>query len=324
MFVLSWFSLVNTEEREIWQVGCSSPPRLSRCAWTLPSVKRKGTYSIQGFGAVWSCQEGSWSSRWTTVWNIFFCQIVRNSRCCSPRSPTTQNHGPSMGSANAQAKGGQTGDRWDSADGYRPAIAVLFLRFAYGGAITMERPKGPVGQDKKWGIWLAGFFRRLCLGGAIRLMTFLQQAPLRAAYHKPTTMMAGRLPGFAEAIFKGYGPHWRCSEDLQSRQWRTMKAKACPVRMCRNLTEQFVKFAENVRREGPFADIPGLHEMLQELAAPSDPYMVGGGSVMKQDYQGGHANLFVRGPSKSLLKDRPWPNWFFSTLGFYCQCVFWR
>ena len=147
--------------------------------------------------------------------------------------------------------------------------------YAYGGCFTMEHPRSLEQDPDKWGIWNSGWVRWL-LAHDVGLLTFLQ-GPLGTAYPKPTSMLHGRLPGFASAIFGAYDTSWRYTELLggktdDGKGWRTSKAKTYPTRLCEILATQCAWYSQNVVRKGIAEEIDGLQGILETLAAPWDPY----------------------------------------------------
>ena len=140
----------------------------------------------------------------------------------------------------------------------------------------------------RWAIWYAAFVRRLLLCAGVTTVTFCQ-GPLGVPYYKPTTLLVGKLPHLAAAIFTGYDPHWRCSEKLggksSSGAWKTTKAKAYPPRLCKILADQFAWYANEVSRDEQIGTVEHLDD-LEALMRPWAPFLdTSEQTTMLQDYQ---------------------------------------
>ena len=171
---------------------------------------------------------------------------------------------------------------------------ILYLVYAYGGALTLEHPKGPderpePGQvGKKWSVWFSAFVRRLLLTHDARSICFLQ-GPLGQCSPKPTIFVEARLPHLAQALYAAYKPGWRPSArlggfDYEANEWRTAKAKIYPGRLCQVLAAQYQWFAECIHEDGSELEPEGLQEALQELAMPWDSYQEDHDDAMAADY----------------------------------------
>jgi len=167
------------------------------------------------------------------------------------------------------------------------ALSLLLLIYAYGGSFTLEHPKGCGGVNNKWTIWDSAFVKQLMLAGDIRLWTILQ-GPLGRPFAKPTNLLAARLEGLGEAIYKGYDKSWRPSMILGGKDghhWRTAQAKAYPPELCRILAEQHSSFAACQQAEGVTIEPEDLQAALEILANTYDPYMQNAkGTTMCSDY----------------------------------------
>ena len=167
-------------------------------------------------------------------------------------------------------------------------LRLVTLALAYGAAVTMEHPKGPPDMTRRWAIWYAAFVRRLLLCAGVTTVTFCQ-GPLGVPYLKPTTLLVGRLPHLAAALFAAYDVNWRCTEQLGGRNssgaWRTTRAKAYPPRLCKILAEQFAWFSRQVDRDEQIGQVEHLED-LEALMRPWDPYLhESDQTTMLQDYQ---------------------------------------
>eukprot|EP00438_Fugacium_kawagutii_P031562 Skav203467 [mRNA] locus=scaffold3193:38496:44295:+ [translate_table: standard] len=160
-------------------------------------------------------------------------------------------------------------------------LFLVLMVYLYGGAFTVEHPADqPDRHDDHhaslWGIWNSAFVRQLLLAADIRTVTFLQ-GPLRRPYPKPTTILSGRLPGLAMAIFTQYDLRWRASERLGGRgsdgAWRTAVAKVYPERMCYAIGSQFVQYGLQCVQDGFEPDPSALPAALAVLSWGWDPYL---------------------------------------------------
>ena len=163
--------------------------------------------------------------------------------------------------------------------------------FAYGGATTLEHPRGPSADQKLgWSIWESGFIKRWSLDGQVSLLTFLQ-GPLGRDFAKPTRLLVGYMPFLPGMIYSAYDLTWRPTRVLQGRnkegEWNTSAGKAYPDKMCEVLAKSFVRHADSLTCEGEENDPEGLQEYLAALAwniqerHPDD-------QQMGQDFQPSH------------------------------------
>ena len=160
-------------------------------------------------------------------------------------------------------------------------VFILMMIHLFGGATTLEHPRGPRQTPEqggqRWAIWFSAFLRRWGLGPQIQQITFLQ-GPYGQKFSKPTTIQAGRLPHLPHALYSGYNKSWRMTEvlggrDPTTRTWRTAKAKTYQERLCQVLVEQFVWFSRQTLAEGEEEDPADLNAMLEALGHQWDPYL---------------------------------------------------
>eukprot|EP00438_Fugacium_kawagutii_P005626 Skav235144 [mRNA] locus=scaffold1072:78768:88405:- [translate_table: standard] len=171
------------------------------------------------------------------------------------------------------------------------ALQLLLLTWSYGGAITLEHPKGPYGDadtDPYWCIWFSSFVRQWLLAPEIQTVTFLQ-GPLGQVSPKPTTLLVGRLPDLPARIYSSYQRGWRPAQYLGGRTdsgaWKTAKAKEYPVTMCRILAAEFSSFAQMRPTDTEEAVPAHVQGLIQQLSA-WDPYMTDSAAgLMGADYQ---------------------------------------
>eukprot|EP00438_Fugacium_kawagutii_P019093 Skav234721 [mRNA] locus=scaffold634:416566:420593:- [translate_table: standard] len=167
-------------------------------------------------------------------------------------------------------------------------VYLLALIHLFGGAITMEHPKGSPPGDIRWGIWRSSLVRMLTQDHAISTTAFLQ-GPLGRDFAKPTVLLHGRLPFLPRLLFGAYQKNWSPSRTLIGRvhgQWATCEAKAYPSRLCRVLAEAYLMYAAQVTCDHDAVDPPGLQEIVKILGQVWDPYLIGHtGGIMKSDYQ---------------------------------------
>eukprot|EP00438_Fugacium_kawagutii_P006413 Skav224266 [mRNA] locus=scaffold2636:222766:224574:- [translate_table: standard] len=180
-------------------------------------------------------------------------------------------------------------------------LAIQLLVFLYGGATTLEHPRGCDDADHidpdglkpllPWCVWQSGFIQQLLCSPEWRLTYFLQ-GPLGREFAKPTVILASRLNGLATAIYQGYDKRWRPTSVLggqEDGQWRTAKAKAYPDRLCQILAQQYITFDASCQTERSEPDPDDLQAALDALTGVYDPYLLQQkGDRMHGDFFQGH------------------------------------
>ena len=91
------------------------------------------------------------------------------------------------------------------------AIKILLWVYIYNGSTTLEHPKGESEDSDIWSIWRSSFLRQWQQAADVDVVTFLQ-GPLGRPFHKPTSILAARLPGLAQYIFSQYDLSWKPTE----------------------------------------------------------------------------------------------------------------
>ena len=167
------------------------------------------------------------------------------------------------------------------------ALHLLVYIYAMGGSFTLEHPRGEGLHQGKWSIWDSSFIRQLLLFGDIRSWVFLQ-GPLGQPFSKPTCILAARLPGLGQELYRQYDRTWRPTVKLGGKEggvWKTAQAKAYPPKLNFVLAQQHALFAASLEGEGATADPAGLTEALEALTNSYDPYLdTGKGTLMRSDY----------------------------------------
>ena len=149
-------------------------------------------------------------------------------------------------------------------------IFLLMMIFAYGGATTLEHPRGPDdSQPLGWCVWDSGFVKRWMLGSHVALLTFLQ-GPLGREFSKPTRLLIGFMSDLPQRIFSAYDKSWRPSKVLSGRDaegnWRTSQGKEYPSKLCEILALSYIAHADSLECEGHEDDPEGLSSAIEEMA----------------------------------------------------------
>ena len=151
----------------------------------------------------------------------------------------------------------------------------------------MEHPAGDSQDPRKWCIWQSAFVKWLALDSQITTVTFLQ-GPLGQRFAKPTTMLTGRLPWFAQMVFAEYEKGWKATEILSGKDsggWRTLKAKAYPQKLSMVIAHSHLAHFAGLTFDGVEEEPCGLSEVLLKLAQVHDPYNPDAvGTTMRADY----------------------------------------
>ena len=169
-------------------------------------------------------------------------------------------------------------------------LALITLVHVFGGATTLEHPKGPEeGCHPGWAIWHSSFVKKLLLDPSMQLITFAQ-GPLGKRYMKPTKLLVGRMNFLAKELYSQYDLNWKPSQILGGKNsdgsWRTSEAKSYPDRLCRTLALGFIRHDASVELDGFESDPDNLQEALSEMAGILHPDMQQG--QMKDDFQRHH------------------------------------
>ena len=166
-------------------------------------------------------------------------------------------------------------------------LKLLMMIFIHGGSITMEHPAGDSQDPRKWCIWQSAFVKWLALDSQITTVTFLQ-GPLGQRFAKPTTMLTGRLPWFAQMVFAEYEKGWKATEILSGKDsggWRTLKAKAYPQKLSMVIAHSHLAHFAGLTFDGVEEEPCGLRDVLLKLAQVHDPYNPDAvGTTMRADY----------------------------------------
>lgn len=154
------------------------------------------------------------------------------------------------------------------------AIKILLWVYMYNGSATLEHPKGESEDSDIWSIWRSSFLRQWQQAADVDVVTFLQ-GPLGRPFHKPTSILAARLPGLAQYIFSQYDLSWRPTEWLGGKigtEWRTTRAKVYPEKLCKALASCHLDRAADVECEGDENIPEHLHPLIAALSGVHDPY----------------------------------------------------
>ena len=166
-------------------------------------------------------------------------------------------------------------------------LKLLMMIFIHGGSISLEHPAGDQASTEKWCIWMSSFIKWLSLDPQISTVTFLQ-GPLGQRFAKPTTMLIGRMPTFAQMVFAQYERGWRATEILSGKEgkgWATSKAKAYPTRLCKVIASSHLQHFASLSFEGEDPEPLEIPELLSKLAQVHDPYNPNAvGTRMTADY----------------------------------------
>ena len=166
-------------------------------------------------------------------------------------------------------------------------LKLLMMIFIHGGSISLEHLAGDQASAEKWCIWMSAFIKWLSLDPQISTVTFLQ-GPLGQRFAKPTTMLIGRMPTFAQMVFAQYERGWRATEILSGREgkgWKTSKAKAYPTKLCMVIASSHLQHYASLAFDGEEKEPEEMQELLSKLAQVHDPYNLNAvGITMKADY----------------------------------------
>eukprot|EP00435_Cladocopium_sp_Y103_P047666 s534_g14.t1 len=197
-------------------------------------------------------------------------------------------------------------------------MKILLEVYAAGGSISLEHPRGDLESDERWCIWLSSFMKWILLGPDLQTCTFLQ-GPLGQCAPKPTTMLIGRLPGFAKMVFQNYSKKWKAKGyldgwDAAEKSWKTAKAKVYPPLLSQIIFQAHMAHAVGVPREGEEPIPTESAPMLEALTRIHDPYEVEAFQQMQADFHGSrrgsrtsskrgsrHSSRTGRSSSKKLL-----------------------
>ena len=166
-------------------------------------------------------------------------------------------------------------------------LTILLYIHAFGGATTLEHPKGPQDESEHlaWSIWMSSMIQRILLDGQMQMITFMQ-GPLGRPFWKPTRLLAGRLEGLAGDLYRQYQPNWRPSMWLGGKHsdgsWRTMAAKEYPPKLCEILAHAYIKHSASVPTEGTEQTPSNVEQSLQVLTAALEE---SGEGQMHSDFQ---------------------------------------
>ena len=170
---------------------------------------------------------------------------------------------------------------------YLQALSLLILVHMFGGAVTLEHPRGPTQEESLgWTIWMSACMRLFLLDKTTGTTTFLQ-GPLGRCFSKPTRFLTGHLPGFAQSIYSQYDPKWRPTEWLggqdASGRWRTAQGKEYPPKLCRIIADNYIQHKLRIDTSGEEQTPVTLQHAIQALSQLWDPYGCSG--LMKPDFQ---------------------------------------
>ena len=155
------------------------------------------------------------------------------------------------------------------------ALRISLLVLLYGGCCSLEHPRGPLTQTKRWCVWYSGFIKEILKLRCTQTCTFLQ-GPLGKAYAKPTRLLLGRMHRLPGQIYASYNPLWRATQVLggrEGRTWRTTAAKEYPVELSRLIANAFLEHSDDLASEGETLEPDGLQEALAHLTKGWDPYL---------------------------------------------------
>ena len=153
----------------------------------------------------------------------------------------------------------------------------------------MEHPRGSNDDQRQWCIWMSAFVKWMLIDAQINTVTFLQ-GPLGQPFPKPTTMLVGRLEGFAHRLFAAYDKRWRPTECLTGKTqgvWNTSKGKVYPTRLSMVIAQAHLESLECASTEGDEMLPDEVTEAISKLTRMFDAYGDYGFSGMKSDYNPG-------------------------------------
>ena len=166
------------------------------------------------------------------------------------------------------------------------ALRLLLLKNLYGGAFTLEHPRGPERDEAQWAIWYSGFVAELLRLPQVEIVSFLQ-GPLGRSFPKPTRLLVARLGALRGKLYGAYQKSWKATTNLGGKEgnvWKTSAAKVYPVATSKVIAEQFITFAQN-QTYGEEEPIPAAaSEAITALTGKWDPYVTGAMDRMQADY----------------------------------------